>query len=672
MDREIDLGQFADDVRSIGERARALRKVADRDREAAALPATTLQLTKAVEELQVAEEELRQQNEALLETRAQLESERARYQDLFEEAPDGYVITDALGTIREANRAAAVALGVEPRFLVGKPLSVFVHESSLRDFRRALNAPSGDARADLSVQLHPRRGPDFDAALSVSRTLQGPSAGLVRWLLRDITARRRAEAQLAQLAAELERRVEERTGQLGAALHVQSELLRREQEARAAAERTRERMAFLAAASSALAEVPSYEALLTLAPRLAVPAIADWCVVHLGTSADAVRHAAAAHADPDKERLACELWRQFPLPPSSSFGYAAVIRSGRSELAPSVGLFAGATREAEYVRVLARLGMHAAMCVPLITRKGVVGALTLVSAESGRQFGPEDLAQAEDFAGRVATAIESARLYHEAQAANRAKADFLAVMSHELRTPLAAVIGYAELLETEVTGPLTADQREQCLRIGASAAHLLTLIEQILGYARLEAGHEELHAEQTELGDLIRVVAALIEPLARRKGLRFDVSTPPEGMAAMVDPLKLRQVLINLLSNAVKFTDAGRVAIELRREGAWVCIGVSDTGPGIAAADRERIFEPFIQLGEVTTSRGQGTGLGLSVVRRYARLHGGDVRVRDAEGGGTRFTVELPLVPTAVIPAQLAGATAPPASAPASIGPAAA
>jgi PAS domain S-box-containing protein len=239
---------------------------------------------------------------------------------------------------------------------------------------------------------------------------------------------------------------------------------------------------------------------------------------------------------------------------------------------------------------------------------------------------------------------EVLRLKEAAEAANRAKTEFLAVMSHEFRTPLNAIIGYADLLSEEVVGTLDERQKHHVGRIRTSAGLLLELVEQILSISRIEAGEETVHRERVEISALVAEVGSLMRPLAARKGLDLVTSIAPDVHEILSDPVKLRQILLNLLANAIKFTDAGTVELRAKpaSDGDHVLLEVVDTGPGIGQADLERIFRPFTQVDQSHTRLASGSGLGLTVSRRFARLLGGDVTVASTPPAGATFTVRLP------------------------------
>ncbi len=238
--------------------------------------------------------------------------------------------------------------------------------------------------------------------------------------------------------------------------------------------------------------------------------------------------------------------------------------------------------------------------------------------------------------------VEKARA--AADAANRSKAEFLAVMSHELRTPLNSIGGYVDLLEMELQGPLTDGQRSDLQRIKRSQEHLLRIITDILNYTRLEA--TELHYDMVDVPvrALISELDAIIGSLARAKSLEYSCELPSGAVFVRTDPDKLRQILVNLLSNSVKFTAAGgRVTVRCSEQRDSVAIDVEDTGQGIPSDKLDAVFEPFVQLDSGLTRTTDGTGLGLAISRGLARGMGAHLSVRSEVGVGSVFTLTLPL-----------------------------
>jgi signal transduction histidine kinase len=231
----------------------------------------------------------------------------------------------------------------------------------------------------------------------------------------------------------------------------------------------------------------------------------------------------------------------------------------------------------------------------------------------------------------------------EAESANNSKTDFLAVMSHELRTPLTAIMGYEELLSDGITGPVTELQRQQLGRINASARHLLGLIDEILTFARVDIGRERVRYESMSVNHTLGDAAALVEPMAAAKDIDFIVELLEEDQAIQTDGTKLRQMLVNLLSNGIKFTDKGEVRVSCSVASSVMEIRIADTGVGISADNIEDVFEPFWQAEQTATRKTGGTGLGLSVTRKLARLLGGDVTVASRVGSGSTFLLTLPM-----------------------------
>ncbi|HXE84399.1 MAG TPA: ATP-binding protein [Gemmatimonadales bacterium] len=292
--------------------------------------------------------------------------------------------------------------------------------------------------------------------------------------------------------------------------------------------------------------------------------------------------------------------------------------------------------------LLARVGSHLTLA----------HARARVEAEA--DAAREDLARANQRERAARAEAEEARV--AAQMANRSKSAFLAAMSHELRTPLNAIAGHAQLLEMGVHGVLTEAQREALARIQRSEQHLLALINDVLNFAKLEAGRVQYTVEDVRLTDVVSEVVAMVDPQLRAKAITVDASIPRD-LVAHADREKVGQVLLNLLSNAVKFTNAGgHVAIDAPERRAaraddaasdrdpqpMVFLRVTDTGTGVPREKQAVIFQPFVQLERNLKRPAEGTGLGLSISRDLAHGMGGDLRVRSVEGHGARFTLALP------------------------------
>ena len=248
----------------------------------------------------------------------------------------------------------------------------------------------------------------------------------------------------------------------------------------------------------------------------------------------------------------------------------------------------------------------------------------------------------DDVTERVAREEELRQALQRAEVASQAKSDFLASMSHELRTPLSAIIGYMDLIASEIIGPVDELQKNYLGRVKAAAVHLISIIEEILTFSRVAAGRESVHPETLEVRALMRDVEELFEPQAQHKRLELRVSSPSSRVMLWTDATKLRQILINLVGNAMKFTTEGHVSLSVSVDGDRVLFAVADTGPGIPLDDLERIFQPFTQLDQSLRRERGGTGLGLPVSRKLAELLGGELSVESEPGRGTRFTLWLP------------------------------
>jgi len=299
--------------------------------------------------------------------------------------------------------------------------------------------------------------------------------------------------------------------------------------------------------------------------------------------------------------------------------------------------------------ILTRLGYRSLLAVPLLLEQKIMGALTIYRRQTG-SFAPEVVNLLQTFATQSVLAIQNARLFREIEdksrqieAANRHKSEFLANMSHELRTPLNAIIGFSEVLQERLFGELNEKQAEYTDDILTSGRHLLSLINEILDLSKVEAGRMELELATFDLPLAIDNARVFVRERAVRHGIHLDVKVDERLGDFVGDERKIKQILLNLLSNAVKFTpEGGRIGIVAKQVHGAVEISVSDTGIGIALEDQPKIFEEFRQVGSDSTHKSEGTGLGLTLAKKFVELHGGRIWVESQLGKGSTFTFTLP------------------------------
>ena len=395
----------------------------------------------------------------------------------------------------------------------------------------------------------------------------------------------------------------------------------------------------LAEAGAALASTLDYEHTVRTLVELVVPELADCCFIDIAEPDGGARRFESAWAPALVQGPERRLTRR------QNAGAAASAGLLRETEAVLLSRITDAVIRQLTLDENERATLHTARARHVIVAPLDVGGRklgTLAAVAITRSYKNADLELITELARRAAFAIDNAMLYEAASLANQSKSDFLAVMSHELRTPLTTVMGYTDLLLAGVTAQLTTKSQTYVERIRTAAWHLLGLIEQILIYARLEVGRERVHVEKVPLDRVLRDAAELIEPVASEKGLQFQRNEPEAGAFVETDVTKLRQILLNLLSNAVKFTDSGKVELEAHVTESGVEFMVHDTGVGIAPEHQQRVFDSFWQVDQSATRKEGGTGIGLSVSRKLARLLGGDISVRSTPQEGTTFTLKLP------------------------------
>ncbi|MGJ5634582.1 PAS domain S-box protein [Nostoc sp. CALU 1950] len=541
---------------------------------------------------------------------AKLRESEARFRLLAENSTDIISRHTVDGILLYVSPACYTVLGYQPEELVGHPSNKLVHPDDLAEIAR--NYPVNADLPDIYTITHRARHQDghyiwLEATIRAIRDRQTQEILEMQASSRDITKRKQVE----------------------------------------------EEQRFLAEASGILATSLDYETTLAGLVRLAVPEIADWCLVDIICDNQLVHRVAAAHANLEKQELVEQL-QNYPPDLAETAGVAEVIRTGKSQIIHLISdeQIQGLSHNASHLKILQELNPISGMSVPLIVRGRVLGAMTLVSS-SGRRYNTKSLMLAEELAGRAAIAVDNARLYTETQQsqqaaenANRIKDEFLAVLSHELRSPLNPILGWSKLLQTKKLDEKTIPQALKTIERNAKLQ--AQLIEDLLDISRILQGKISLNIYPVDLTSVISAAMETVRLSAEAKSIEMHISLEPNLGQVLGDSSRLQQIVWNLLSNAVKFTPAGgRVDIRLSlcSNSNSALIQVSDTGKGIDPNFLPYVFEYFRQENSSTTRKFGGLGLGLAIVRHLVELHGGTVQVESGgEDQGATFTVRLPLL----------------------------
>jgi signal transduction histidine kinase len=342
-----------------------------------------------------------------------------------------------------------------------------------------------------------------------------------------------------------------------------------------------------------------------------------------------------------------QLWERNPI----RAGRGTTVGRALLEHRPVQIADVGADAEYDYPEAQKLTGLRTVLAVPLLREGAPLGAIALWKTEVA-PFTDKQIEMLTTFADQAVIAIENVRLFDEIQDKNRQlqlasehKSQFVSSMSHELRTPLNAIIGLTDMLVTNAARFGTEKAQEPLQRVNRAGTHLLGLINQVLDLSKIEAGKLELNPQTVQLTPLINEVIGTAGQLAEQNKNRLVVDTQENLGALTIDPMRLRQILLNLLSNACKFTKEGEVRLRARRAANgrdWIELAVADTGIGMTPEQQAKLFEEFSQADRMTAQRFGGTGLGLALSRKLARMMGGDVTVTSEPGKGSVFTVRLP------------------------------
>lgn len=550
-----------------------------------------------VTEVRRAEEELRRQRKLL--------------STVADNADSALVMVDAEGKLTFVNPAFCKITGYEPEEALGRSMHETVHflypdgrpfpaEECELDAAYRGNPASIKRREETFVR---KDGSTFPAVVTIAPLEQDGAVVGCTAEFRDVTREKQAEASL----------------------------IRNEHVSR-----------FLADVSAALSELTDEEEALRRLAQIAVPRFADWCAIDL-LKERSLRRVAVAHSDPEKLALAHEFHERYP-PNEATDSSWRILRTGESQLVPRIddAMLIASIEDPEKLRSLLALGLRSYIGVPLKVRDSMLGVLTFVSAESGRQFDDTDLALAEDLAARAAVAVENVRLYEDLREADRRKNDFLAMLGHELRNPLAPIRSGLDLLK------LSGEEEEVVDLMSGQVDHLVRLVDDLLDVSRILRGRVELKRQVVHVQDILRRAIETVRPMFETQRQRFVDDLPAEPVRVDADPVRLTQVFTNLLHNASKYTESGgSISLSVEDFGRHVSVSVADTGIGIDSHLLPHVFELFVQSARTIDRSQGGLGIGLTLVKNLVEMHGGTVAARsDGPGRGSLFQVRLPTAPT--------------------------
>ena len=573
-----------------------LEKLADAQRLPARRSADS-ESARVLHDLQVHQVELEMQNRELRETQGLLEESRSRYADLYDFAPVGYCTLDLEGRITEINVSGAAMLGAPRGSLRQRS---FASAALLRDrsrFDRHLKACREEKRR-VTTELALSSGKRGTRIIEmVSEPIRGSGGTTIayRTILTDISDRKRGEDKLQLLAD---------AGQL-------------------------------------FASSLDVDTTLQAVARLIVPALADLCIIDLREGANVERRVVQFADDGNQAVLAGKM-KDFAPRADWQTPSARAIFAGDTTVIPEI---TETTRDRlahddAHAEVLRAAGVRSMIAVPLTTNGRTLGALTWIAAESERRYGSFDLRLAQDLAGRAAMALDNARLHADARRAVAARDAILAVVSHDLTNPLSVIVmATARILGESISAGRRRSNGHAMELIRRAAEQMRRLIHDLLDVSSIEAQRLTIERGRQSVALLLTDAVEGMQARADAKSLRLDADLDAApGLEVDCDRDRIQQVLANLIGNAVKFTENGSVSVRARRREREVWFSVTDTGPGIPAADLDHVFDRFWQARRTARA---GTGLGLSIAKGIVEAHGGRIWAESAVGVGTTLSFTL-------------------------------
>ncbi|HYD35220.1 MAG TPA: PAS domain S-box protein [Vitreimonas sp.] len=405
---------------------------------------------------------------------------------------------------------------------------------------------------------------------------------------------------------------------------------------------TEEALRFLADATGVLASSLDYETNLRQVAELAVPTIADWCIVHLLEGDGSLSVSALSHSDPDKVKWAWKLSEKYPPDPESSSSIITVIKTGKPDLISTVTpeMIKLAARSKEHYNIIKKLGMRSYLCVPMKAENKVYGAITLVAAESGYKFSHFDLSIAEELAGRAALAIVNARLFAASLQAVEVRDEFISIASHELKTPLTSIKAFVQLLQKRFRNSNDLKSQSFIEKVHVQIDKLTQLVTDLLDVTKIQAGKLSYNIVSFDIGELVKTVCADFQDTIDTHTITCQVLS----VQVEADKDKITQVLTNFLSNAVKYSpNAKAIEVIVSTKSQHVRVAVKDHGIGIAKEHLPKVFERFFRAGDKEAGTMSSLGLGLYISSEIIKDHDGKIGVLSAKGKGSTFYFELPL-----------------------------
>lgn len=537
---------------------------------------------------------------------AELKAEESakRLQAFLDNASDAVIIANSSGEITYVNRTAVLWLGHSKDELLGKSAEIIIPERFKEKHRELVKKYFKSPRPmqigrGLKWMVKRKNGSEFPIEVSLS-PVRSQGEYFVTAVIRDMTERKRYEDQ----------------------------------------------QHFLNYISHELGESIDYDTILKRTVNCAVPALGDWCAIHMLDKNGKLQVVITKHADPKVQSLAEELTRNHDYSKEKKSGYKEAIRSGKTVFIPSFTDEIKSDLLSEYERkeIEDKVKIHSYFIVPLKNAGRMLGTFSISQGVSGRRFLIEDRAIVEDLAQRIAYALENSRLYSEALSAVRSREDVLSIVSHDLKNPLQAIQLSTQYLNKRL--PQTPENEsifKMIKTIRGAADTMNALIHRILDIGKIEAGTFSVELKSTRLADLLKNLKEVLLPLSKEKQIELYFRPEDFDHEIQCDPERVMQIFSNLIGNSIKFAPiGGKIEVTMELQDGMIKVCVEDNGPGMSKELQENLFNRYWQAKETST---KGSGLGLYITKGIVEAHGGEIWVESELGAGSRFYFTLPESP---------------------------